>query len=77
MLWDGVDMRLTAVIQLLPSDTKEGYYQFWVDPEIFGQRLGRWYVNGEFELTGTTLRFVVVPYDFYNYTIRYPNGTAG
>lgn len=75
--WDGVDMYDSPPsYNFSLPDTKKGYYQFWVDPEIFGQRLGRWYkYNGEFEPQGNNLAFVVVPYDFYNYTIRYPNGT--
>jgi len=44
-------------------DTKKGYYQFYIDPEIFGQRLGPWfqyYGNNTGTEHGNLLMFRVV-----------------
>ena len=75
--WDGFDMYDSAPsYNLTMPDNDKGYYKFWVDPEIFGTRLGRWYkYEGKYEPQGNNIAFVVVPYSFGNYTVRYPNGT--
>jgi len=75
--WDGYDMYDSVpTYNLSMPDRKIGYYNFWIDPEIFSNRTGRWYkYNGKFEPQGNNLAFVVAPNKYSNYTVRYPNGT--
>jgi len=41
---------------------KKAYYRYYIDPEVFGTRLGRWYKwNGYRESNGNTLAFIVRP----------------
>lgn len=41
---------------------KKAYYRYYVNPEIFRTRLGKWYKwNGHVETNGNTLAFVVRP----------------
>jgi len=60
--WDGFDMydgNATYKIDMWQKN-KTGYYTFFIDPEIFGTRLGRWYkYSGEYERAGNNLAFVV------------------
>jgi hypothetical protein len=75
--WDGYDMYDSVpTYNLSMPDRKIGYYNFWIDPEIFGNRTGKWYkYNGKFEPQGNNLAFVVSQNKYSNYTTRYPNGT--
>ncbi len=74
--WDGHDM-----YDALPSynitmpDRKIGYYQFYLDPEVFGSRLGKWYkYDNKFERSGYNVAFIVQKRNF-NGTMTFPNGT--
>lgn len=75
--WDGHDMyESNATYQIELPQQKSGYYNFYIDPVIFSERLGRWYkYDGFYEGQGNNLAFVVSPIYFDNSTLRYPNGT--
>lgn len=75
--WDGVDMydRVPKYNLTMP-DGKKAYYRFYLDPEIFSQRLGRWYkYDDKFEKQGNNLAFVVRMKPVKNVTMTFPNGT--
>lgn len=60
--WDGFDMyddNATYKINMWEK-SKQEYYNFFIDPEIFGNRTGRWYkYSGTYERAGNNLAFVV------------------
>lgn len=75
--WDGYDMYESnaSYIISLPQK-KSGYYNFYVDPVIFENHIGRWYkYNGYWEKSSNNLAFVVSPQVYENSTMRYQNGT--
>jgi len=76
--WDGYDIyEDSPSYNISMPDRKSGYYRFYVDPEIFSGRTGRWYkYSGTFEQRGNNLAFVVKPRPFYNYTLTFSNGTS-
>jgi hypothetical protein len=76
--WDGYDMYDSPPkYNLSLPDGKRGYYKFYLDPEIFGQRLGRWYkYSGEYEKQGNNRIFTVMPPKLFNSTLTFPNGTS-
>ncbi|MCK9591451.1 MAG: DUF3821 domain-containing protein [Methanoregula sp.] len=51
----------TQYLLKLPKN-KSGYYAFYLDPKIFGNRIGTWYKwNGEIESNGNTVAFKIRP----------------
>jgi len=63
---------------------KAAYYRYYLNPDIFGNRLGKWYKwNGHIESNGNTLAFVVRPErsnvhlinETTNITLQNPNQT--
>jgi hypothetical protein len=76
--WDGFDMYDSVPrYNLTMPDNKRSYYKFYIDPEIFGNRLGRWYkYNGKFEKQGNNRLFTVMPAKMSNSTLTFPNGTS-
>lgn len=76
--WDGVDMYDSPpTYNMTLPNGKRGYYKFYVDPEIFGSRLGRWYKwDGEYEKQGNNRLFTVRAAKTFNYTMTFPNGTV-
>jgi hypothetical protein len=55
---------------------KAGYYNFYIDPEVFSGMTGYWYKwNGYYESNGNTRAFYVVA-SYRNTTMTYPNGTV-
>lgn len=76
--WDGFDMYDTypSYNVTLPNG-KRGYYRFYVDPDIFESRTGRWYkYDGKFERQGNNVAFIVKRKQTDNSTMTYPNGTV-
>jgi hypothetical protein len=76
--WDGFDMYDSPpqYNMTLPNG-KSGYYKFYLDPEIFGSRLGRWYKwDGKYERQGNNRMFTVMPAKTFNSTLTFPNGTT-
>jgi hypothetical protein len=76
--WDGYDMYDSSPsYNITLPDNKKGYYHFYIDPVIFGNRTGKWYkYDGTFESNSYNLAFIVSPIIFSNYTLTYPNGTS-
>ena len=76
--WDGYDMYDSApTYNITLPDTHAGYYRFYIDPAIFGNREGRWYkYAGVFEHQGNNMLFTVREHGTTNITTTYPNGTV-
>jgi hypothetical protein len=76
--WDGFDMYDSPPrYNLTLPDGKKGYYKFYIDPEIFGGRTGRWYKwDGKYERQGNNRMFTVMPAKTFNSTMTFPNGTT-
>jgi hypothetical protein len=50
-----------TIVTIKTPDTKQGYYNYYIDPSIFENRLGRWYTwYGKFEPAGNMLAFNVI-----------------
>lgn len=76
--WDGFDMYDSPprYNMTLPNG-KQKYYKFYIDPEIFGSRTGRWYKwDGKYERQGNNRLFTVMPAKTLNSTLTFPNGTV-
>jgi hypothetical protein len=80
--WDGFDMYdSNATYTITLPDGKRGYYNFKVDPLIFGNRLGRWYkYDGVYEPNSNNMVFVVASKPAAtnlssNITLQNPNQT--
>ena len=75
--WDGYDMYNTNATYIIDLPTAHSaYYNFNLDRNIFGKRLGKWYkYDGNYERQGNNIAFVVVPELFKNSTMRFQNGT--
>ena len=59
--WDGFTMYDRNATYLIPMSYKKStYYNFYLDPDIFSNRLGKWYrYDLKFEPNGNNLAFVV------------------
>jgi hypothetical protein len=80
--WDGFDMYdSNATYAITLPTNKRGYWEFSIDPKIFGNRLGRWYRwDGVYERNGNNLAFIVAatppkPNTSKNITLQNPNQT--
>lgn len=77
--WDGFDMYDEAPEYNITLEYRKGptgFYQFYLDSDIFERRLGWWYkYSGEFEPQGNNKAFKVLPRAMKNSTLRFPNGT--
>lgn len=75
--WDGYDMynSIPSYNLSLPNK-KSGYYDYCITPEIFGNRLGKWFkYNGYFEKAGNNLAFIVKE-ERPTTPLTLPNGTV-
>jgi hypothetical protein len=74
--WDGYDMYDKAPsYNITMPDYKSMYYDYYIDPDIFLTRLGKWYkYDGTYESRGNNHAFTVALMR-KNQTLRFPNGT--
>ena len=75
--WDGYDIYDSApTYNITLSGRKKEYYDFYIDPEIFLTRLGRWYkYDGVYESNSNNHAFTVELFR-KNQTLTLPNGTV-
>ena len=72
---DYQDYGVSPVIIPLPNE-KSGWYDYYIDPEIFGQYPGMWHKwNGYYEFHANTEAFNIIA-NYRNTTITYQNGTV-
>lgn len=76
--WNGYDMYdAPPTYNITLPERKSGYYKFYLDPEIFASRTGKWYkYDYKFERQGNNLAFIVRPQWFRNTTMTLANGTV-
>lgn len=76
--WDGFDMydeEPDYKIEL--AFEKKGYWEFYLDPDVFERRTGWWYkYDDKFEPQGNNKAFKVLPRVMKNSTMTFPNGTV-
>lgn len=76
--WDGYDMYdEPPMYNVTFANGKKAYTNFYVDPDIFDGKYGRWFkYNRVYESRGNNLAFIVAPKSYRNASTTYQNGTV-
>lgn len=76
--WDGYDMYDSMpTYNFTFENGKKAYTHFYVDPDVFDGKYGRWFkYNRVYESRGNNLAFVVAPKQYTNISTTYQNGTV-